>query len=589
MILDLIKQSRNSSPLRTQLGVLLIASFILIILPVIAYTYISNSRTIIEQQVDVQTKLLRQEALNLDSYLAEIDRYSLLLRHDAGFMDIIKKKGPLDYRDQRSVQGMLRNTFYSRNDILSYRLYMINSGENYEIEARLNKVNSFDWDDPSSLPYYGVFTSGRYYRYFMPVAGEEGYIRYFRTIIRIENQEPLAIVELAFDTSHLDALTMDHRREGENLYIADDESRILYKTTDLPDSLLLNAAERLSNSSFRDSIRVGGYDYIAVSYRSPGYNYTLYNLIPRTNLDSTLTETRNLSLLIGFIAVILTLGLSSLYIRLLTTPLQQLSDQLAEVGTGNFSSLENIGGSREIVQLTDSFNAMTREIDDLIKKTYVSALNEKTAQLKALEAQLNPHMLYNTLQAISSEAIVNKQMKINFMITALANMLRYSIKGGEFVSLGSEIKHVRDYLMLQDARFEDELSYEIDVEQDSEDLEIPKMSIQTLVENSIIHGMQGPDGRVHLKVSVSLKGNLLRIAVEDNGSGISGERLDYLRQQFSGVRLKDDQTSSLGLINLNSRLHILYEGKAGLEITSREEKGTCVVLTIPVFEEHLYV
>ena len=73
-------------------------------------------------------KLLRQEALNLDSYLAEIDRYSLLLRHDAGFMDIIKKKGPLDYRDQRSVQGMLRNTFYSRNDILSYRLYMINSG-----------------------------------------------------------------------------------------------------------------------------------------------------------------------------------------------------------------------------------------------------------------------------------------------------------------------------------------------------------------------------------------------------------------------------------------------------------------------------
>ncbi len=588
MIRNFINKTKNSMSLRTQLAVLIIASFTAIILPVVVYTYYSNTRTIVRQQVSVLTKLLNLEILNMDSYMSEIDRFSLLLRHDAGFMNIINSREPLEYADQIYIQTLLRSTFDSRNDLKSFRLFLINSGLNYEIESRQHKVRPFDFEDAAFLPGYPFFTAGRYYRYIEPLEEEGEFIRFFRTIIRIEDQQPLAIVELTLDTSYVDTLTRDHRGEDEILFIVDSDDRILYKTVELDDRVLLSGfGDMMSIADHGLSMRLQGRSYIATFISSQKHSYTIYNLVPRSVLDRQLIETRNISLVIGFAAILLTLGLSSLYLRLLTNPLLELSGHLGKVGGGNFSEIETIGGSREIIRLSESFNSMTRQIDELIRKTYISTINEKTAQLKALEAQLNPHLLYNTLQAISSEAIINKQMKINFMITALAAMLRYSIKGGEYVTLESEIKHVRDYLLLQDARFDDELSYDIQVATEAEKFKIPKISILTLVENSITHGMTGDCDRVHITVTCTLEKRVLIIRVVDNGSGINREKLDCLNDKFRGILVSDDESSSLGLINLNSRLKILYEGKAALEIISGRE--TAVTLTIPLDEEHLDV
>lgn len=122
-------------------------------------------------------------------------------------------------------------------------------------------------------------------------------------------------------------------------------------------------------------------------------------------------------------------------VRLTTAPLTAFSRRMKEVGNGNFSPIEENGGSRELLALSRSFNEMVSHIDELINQNYVSEINEKTARLAALEAQLNPHFLYNTLQAIGTEALLNDQPQINRMLASLAANLRYSIKSGDPVRL----------------------------------------------------------------------------------------------------------------------------------------------------------
>jgi two-component system sensor histidine kinase YesM len=588
---NLIRQTKNRITLRTQLAVLIVSSFSIIIVPIIGYTYYSNTNTIIKQQISTLSRLLILETQILDNYFSEIDRYSLLMRHDATLMNILNQKQGLTYSDEVYIQDQLRSNFDSRNDLKSFRFYMVNSSYNYEIESQLHKVRPYQVENVLDLPDYSVFTRKRYYKSIQPSQSAEEFIRYFRTIIKLENQKPLAIVELTFDTSFVDSLARDHQVGDEVFCIVDNVGRVLYNSSPiLMDSAILKGIEQVEEISDHGlRINIMGTDYLGVYNLSSRQSYILYRLIPLNELDRQIGETRNISFLIGFAAIVITTLLSALYIRLVTNPLSILAANFAKVGSGNFSRVEDIGGSIEIIKLADSFNTMTAQIDDLIKKTYISAINEKTAQLIALEAQLNPHMLYNTLQAISAEAIVNKQMKINFMITALASMLRYSFKDGEYVALSYEIKHVQDYLLLQKARFDEKLSYELRIEKECEELNIPKISIQTLVENSIIHGMNGQSDRVHIIISCSIKSNFLNIRVHDNGCGIKKERLDYMNSKFENVLVSNDETSCVGLINLNSRLKILYEEKANLYISSIELQETNVVMTIPLNEEHMNV
>ena len=266
---------------------------------------------------------------------------------------------------------------------------------------------------------------------------------------------------------------------------------------------------------------------------------------------------------------------------MITNPLSTLAHRLRRVGTGNFTTTTDIGGSLEITNLAHDFNSMIHHIDDLIKKNYISEINAKTSRLIALEAQLNPHFLYNTLQAISAEAIINKQPKINAMVTSLASMLRYSIKEEDFVSVAQEIKHVNDYLSLQHSRFGENLTYEWNIDEDTLHAMIPKISIQTLVENSITHGISGDIDHINIYIRTYMEGDQLLIKVRDDGIGIAPEKLNELKEAFANSDLNTHKSLGIGLMNLSSRIHILYDEPASLSIESNLGYYTLVTLSIP--------
>jgi len=582
-------QKKNHIPLKTQLSFLVISTFSIVIMLITGFNYYSSSQTIINQQKATLSSLLNLESQDLDIYFGEIGRYSLLLRHNASFMRFLRsEQSDMTYAEKTVLQNLLQSNFDSRTDLISYRVYLLHSTTHYQINAREHMVQSFFDDQVRNLPDYSLFTRGPYYKAIRPDKDPKAFFVFYRTIIRIEDQVPLAVVELTFDASFIDSLARNHRNEGELYFLVDQQNRLLYANR--PDAvspgLLGNCLGKAARSSVPEfQAELNNKKYLVVLRNSTAQGYRLFDCQPLSGIDRELAETRNISLLLGLLAVAVVGVLVSLFIGFITKPLSVLAHRLKRVGSGNFTTTADIGGSSEIARLAESFNSMIVRINDLIQKTYVSALNEKTAQLTALEAQVNPHFLYNTLQAVSTEAIVNHQDRINFMIMALASMLRYSVKGGDFASLSTELKYVQDYLLLQQARFEENLTYKLHVEKETEALLVPKISLQILVENSITHGMSGRSEKIHLDICARRENSLLILEVTDNGKGMTGEEQDTLRQRLAGDVLPSGTSGGIGLVNLNSRVRILFDRKDSLSFTSIPYRETTVRMSIPALKE----
>lgn len=578
----------NRTSLKTQLSILIITSFSIVIVSIIAYMYKSNSNTIVEQETSKIGTLLNLETENLDTYLSEIERYSLLLRNDQDFMRIINTKYVMTYVELAKVQSLLRSNFDSRNDLISYRLFLINKSTNYYMDSTKRKVQPFYDNSVENLPNYSEFIKGKYYRSIQPALEENQFIIFYRTIINIEDQKPLAIVELTFDTSYIESLANSYQESNERFFVIDENNQMLYsnKKNILKPSDVTEILNHLSTFQVQHMTKsINDEDYLIVYNESKLGLYKALTIKPIIEIDEKIIYTRNVSLMLGLFALSVTTFLAILFIKLVTKPLSTLAYRLREVGTGNFTTTIAVGGSSEIANLAQNYNLMIRQIDDLIKKTYLSELNEKTARLIALEAQLNPHFLYNTLQAISAEAVVNEQFRINYMITALASMLRYTIKGNEFVTLEDEMKHVMDYLLLQQSRFEDNLTYEIQTCESNHSPFIPKICIQTLVENSIIHGMKGEIAKIHLIITSVIENETLIITVSDNGNGIEKDKLLELKSIFSNSTNNQQKSANIGLLNLWDRLRLIYENKAQLIIDSIPQEITTITLIIPVEKE----
>lgn len=571
--------------LSTQLAILITTTIFVIIISLVGYNYFRTIHTITEEQIRTTSVLLDLEYQNAEDYLEQINKYSLLMRNDESFLKILTTKHPLDYIQATYVKNLLRSNFYARDDVSSYKLYLLNSGVNYQISGLIRNSQQFSSEPVEDFSAYPEFTSKKYYRAIIPSGTPDFLMTYYRAIIDIQTGRPLAIVELQLDTSYMDNLAKSHTMSGEIFCLLDGQNRLFYTNNPLvTDTLIQEMATPLSASAAGNfTAEIDSKQYLAVFYGKDDTNWKVISFKPHSLIDQQVAVTRNVSLLLGLLALSVAVILVFLFIKLVTRPLTTLAQHLRSVGNGNFTATAEIGGSLEISNLTEDFNYMVHEIEQLIEKNYMAEFNEKTARLIALEAQLNPHFLYNTLQAISAEAIINHQPRLNQMIMALASMLRYSIKEEDMVLLKQEMKHVQDYLLLQEARFGSQLTYDLDISPETEQLQIPKISIQMLVENSIIHGMEES---IHIKIMTALVGEELIISVLDNGCGIPPEKLEQLNalDKSSSLTAGNKANPSIGLANLSSRLQILYHHRASLAITSELKECTTVTLKIQLDE-----
>lgn len=268
----------------------------------------------------------------------------------------------------------------------------------------------------------------------------------------------------------------------------------------------------------------------------------------------------------------------------ITRRLYLLNDTMHAVELGDVSARVAPQGRDEIGQLMGSFSNMMGRIDTLMDEKLEQGQQIKALELKALQAQINPHFLYNSLDLINCTAIAHNVPEISRMVNALARFCRLSLsRGKEVIPLADELKHARLYVEIQNMRFEDRVRTEWDVESGVEQCPIIKIVLQPIIENAIIHGIfEKPDKTGNLRIAAFRQGADLVITVEDDGVGMDEEtRLANFAASASSANTK----GGYGVRNISERLHLAYGAEYGLSCESEIGRGTRVTIRIPATEE----
>ena len=263
------------------------------------------------------------------------------------------------------------------------------------------------------------------------------------------------------------------------------------------------------------------------------------------------------------------------------SPIQHLEETMQEVEKGQTDLRAIPNGASEFQQLAHHFNHMLNHLEQLMMEARKQEQLARVYELKALSSQINPHFLYNTLDTIIWMAEFQDTTRVVSITKALATYFRLALNGGEdLISLSKELDHVRQYLFIQQQRYEEKLSYEIQVDENIPDILLPKLVLQPLVENAIYHGIdqKREGGKISIVCHKSLKG--VEIAVEDNGMGMKPEVLRSLQKQLHECQ-GEHLGESIGLKNVHSRLKLYYGRERGLQIESVYEQGTRVSFDIP--------
>ncbi len=264
---------------------------------------------------------------------------------------------------------------------------------------------------------------------------------------------------------------------------------------------------------------------------------------------------------------------------------KKIVNAMNDANRGNLESKIEVEGNDEFAQISRHFNDMLAEIKKAGQQERESLVREKNAEIRSLEAQINPHFLYNTLDTVNWQAIESGQLSISQMITKLAQLLRYSIhNSNEIVTIKTELEFLKKYIYLQQQRFEYAFNCTVDLDERAGECRIHKLLIQPLVENTIIHGFSGFEGTGEIHIGIQrLEPDHIEIQVKDNGVGMSREQVDALNHYDYR---KDRIETSIGVRNVITRLK-LYYGDQGRIVFASDSEGTRVRITIPEMIQRL--
>jgi two-component system, sensor histidine kinase YesM len=319
------------------------------------------------------------------------------------------------------------------------------------------------------------------------------------------------------------------------------------------------------------------------------------SITPVNELTSDLQPIKLLGIVIGVVTVALLLLAGFIVSRSITRPVAHIVKKMGEIGEKNLKQRIKLKETNEIGIIAKDINQMLDKIENITEsvfrmqtKLYETELSKKEAEFSALQSQINPHFLYNTLECIRSIGLVHKVMEIVSISTAMANIFRYSIKGDSFSTISEELEAIRDYVGIIAIRYEGKFSTIIDVEQSLLERKMIKMILQPIVENAVYHGLEPKDdtGTLYLKGSIS--DDKMVFEISDDGIGMNEAEVDrinssfIMKEELKGMVITNKR--SIGLTNINNRIKLYYGDDYGIHLYSREEEGTRVVVELPLAE-----
>lgn len=328
-----------------------------------------------------------------------------------------------------------------------------------------------------------------------------------------------------------------------------------------------------------------------VFYNKIGYlNSAVFLLLPQQYIDNSKISSINFLIYSTLICTFVLLAVFLLFKKVIYNPLDKTAKTMYMIVNGDFGFEVEMNKNNKLYPFTDNLNTLVIRLKDLINNQYTEKILRKQAELNALQSQINPHFLYNTLDSIRGQALSEGVENIANMTKALSNLFKYSISLKEnLVSFGEELENVDYYLIIQQFRFDNKFIVVKEIEEDKNfnimDYKMPKLTIQPIVENAIYHGLETKEGIGTIKIWAYTTEDRLIINIEDDGIGIEQEKLEIINEGFfnrSNVIFNDETRTGIALFNVDERVKLYFGENYGLRINSTYSIGTNVEIVLPL-------
>ncbi|HHV12430.1 MAG TPA: sensor histidine kinase [Clostridiales bacterium] len=503
--------------------------------------------------------------------------------------DILTRKSP-DYTIYQQIADMntLRSYLQSldERDVYHVKIYVDNSfiySHDHSLLYGLSEADDAMWYRKKGEDVV-YFSPGQY----LEKNYEEEYVALVRNLVdRNHYSRRVGVVRIDMAKSNLeDILKKANPTNHSVTYLVNsDNVLVAYSDYGLMEQygLLQNIPEELSRKGkeYESSLEMGSLEGDRIYYMKKLVDHTdwaMVTIIPHRDFMESIDKLRYLILGLVLIFGILTYSIGSLFISRVLKRISNLVDSMQEIKKGNMDvRLEN-HSKDEIGILYDNYNEMIQKTNLLLQEKYEMGKELKSAEIKALHSQINPHFLYNTLEMINWLGYGKRTEDIHSVVVSLSKFYRLTLnKGRELLTLEEELKHVGYYLNIESIRFSGKIRYEIQVDEEILGCSIPNVTLQPLVENAIIHGILEKKGKSgSIRIWGNRREDKVYLYVQDDGVGIGADQLEHLPE-----RAKASSGSGYGIRNVNRRLQLLFGPEFGLTYRSEIGKGTRVIVCLP--------
>lgn len=536
-----------------------------------------------DMTIESSEQLLNQTAINLETYLRNMRRIS-----DAMYYSVIKDKDlATDTLDEEmnllyeaNKDNLISIACYTNDGNLVAAAPVATEKENLDIVHQkwfteaVGKMENVHF----STPHVQNLFDNTSYRYYWVVSLSQA--------VELTNNGNSTLGVLLVDMNYSSIEQLLNKANTDNsseyVYLMDSNGEIIYHPKQKLIYTNLYEENNLMAIQYEDGSRQEEFqgEKRLVTVKTVSYTgWKIVSVVPMKSFNMGLSGTRQFAILFVSLSMLMIILLNQLVSARIAKPLQRLNESVKEWESGNMNPDIYVGGSLEVEHLGKTLRSTVEQLQQLMHDILVEQEEKRKSELDALQSQINPHFLYNTLDSIVWMIEGERYEDAVFMITQLASLFRISLSRGKtIISVEDEIKHAKNYMNIQKIRYKNIFSVNFRIDEDILNCCTVKLVVQPLLENAIYYGVECMDGDGEIEVVGYRKERDVYIEVRDNGLGMPEETVEALLKENNRVRKKG---SGVGLINVHNRIRLRFGGPYGLEIESQPDEGTTVRIHLP--------
>lgn len=558
----------------------------MLVFMVIAMRYTSG--TIYENSINYMSQIIQQVNYDIDTYIEYMENISSIIAKSSDVPRYLFDQNQTEAEREAEKERILtqfQTIMESRDDIYNVAAvakngrYIINRGDD-ELTGYVD-IESLDWYQAAMESKSGIAVSSSHVQNAIQ-SSYKWVITLSRALVNNQTGEREGLFFVDLNYSAISDLCNNNSIEEKGyIFVLDAEGNIVYH----PKQQLMYGGLKTENIDAimeceEDSLIIdeGGESKLYTMSKSKRTGWTVVGAAYTSELLKNNEQAQMWYLLVALILLLAVIGISGIISREITKPIRSLRDSMRKVQNGQFDTHVEVITENEIGSLGRSFNLMTSEIRALMEQNVYEQKQKRKSELKALQAQINPHFLYNTLDSIIWMSEAGENDEVVEMTSALARLLRQSISNDqEEVELEKEIEYVKNYLTIQKMRYKDKLEFFIYVDPRVAHVPVIKLVLQPLVENAIYHGIKYKETKGNLKIYAKPVDGRVEIVVADDGIGMDEDVMEHIFDEHR----KEQKRNGVGVPNVQKRLQLQYGSEYGIRYESVKGAGTKVVITIP--------